>query len=102
MADGRAPAANPDPKLIAAVAQAHLWFEALRSGEAASVRDLAIGLGLDRGDVGRTLPLASLAPDIVQDIFDGRQPLELTVSRLRRIGELPASWAAQRQLLGFA
>ena len=66
------------------------------------VLDLANGHGVDRGNVSKTLPLAFLAPDIVQDIFDGRQPLELTASRLKRIGELPASWAAQRQLLGLA
>ena len=102
MADERAPAANPDRKLIDAVIQAHRWFEDLRSGEVASVLDLANGHGLDRGNVSKTLPLAFLAPDIVQDILDGRQPPELAASRLKRIGELPASWAAQRQLLGFA
>ena len=80
--------------------QATRWFEDLRSGEAALVLDLANGHGVDRGNVGKALPLACLAPDIVQDILDGRQPLELTASRLKRIGELPASWSAQRQLLG--
>ena len=43
-----------------------------------------------------------LAPDIVEAILAGRQPVELTVSRLKRIGDLPVSWAEQRQLLGFA
>jgi hypothetical protein len=102
LAGGRALATNPDPKLIDAVTQAHRWFEDLRSGEVASVRDLAEGHSVDRGNVSKTLPLAFLAPDIVQDVLDGRQPLELTASRLKRIGELPASWTAQRQLLGFA
>ena len=64
-----------------AVIQAHRWFEDLRSGEVASVPDLAKGRGVDRGNVGKTLPLAFPAPDIVQDILDGRQPLELTASR---------------------
>ncbi len=100
LAGEQGPSANPDPKLIDAVIQAHRWFEDLRSGEVASVLDLAKGHGVDRGNVSKTLPLAFLAPDIVQDILDGRQPLELTTSRLKRIGELPASWSAQRQLLG--
>jgi len=43
-----------------------------------------------------------LPPDIVEAILDGRQPFELTASRLKRIRDLPISWAEQRQLLGFA
>jgi hypothetical protein len=46
------------------------------------------------------LPLAFLAPDIVEAILQGRQPVELTVLRLKRIG-LPLSWVEQRRLLGF-
>jgi hypothetical protein len=47
------------------------------------------------------LPLGLLAPDIVTGVLEGRQPVELTTSRLKWIGNLPPSWAAQRQLLGF-
>jgi hypothetical protein len=67
-----------------------------------SVTDLAKLHGVDRCEAGRTLPLAFLAPDIVEAILDGRQPLELTATRLKRIGELPPNWSAQRALLGFA
>ena len=42
-----------------------------------------------------------LAPDIVEAIFDGRQPVELTVARLKRVRDLPVSWTEQRQVLGF-
>ena len=48
----------------------------------------------------RCLPLAFPAPDIVEAILQGRQPVELTVLRLKRIG-LPLSWVEQRRLLGF-
>jgi hypothetical protein len=47
------------------------------------------------------LPLAYLAPDITQAILEGRQPVDLTAFRLKRIGALPVSWAEQRRLLGF-
>ncbi len=50
----------------------------------------------------RILPLGLLAPDIIEAILAGRQPIELTAKRLKRIRDLPVSWAEQRQLLGFA
>jgi hypothetical protein len=46
------------------------------------------------------LPLAFLAPDIVEAILQGRQPVELTALRLKRT-RLPLSWVEQRRLLGF-
>ena len=42
-----------------------------------------------------------LAPDIIQAIIEGRQPAELTAARLKRMYDLPISWAEQRRLLGF-
>jgi hypothetical protein len=95
------PTSYLDPKLIAAVAQAHHWFTALRSGAVASVRDLAERDRVDRGEVSRILRLAFLAPDIVEAILDGRLPVELTLARLTRIADLPVSWAEQRLALRF-
>jgi hypothetical protein len=65
------------------------------------VRNLARQHQVDQGDVSRILPLAFLAPDIVEAILAGRQPVELTVSGLKRGPELPASWAKQRQMPGL-
>jgi len=92
----------PDPHLIAAVAQGRHWFAQIRGGDARSVRDLAERHGVNQGDVSRILPLGLLAPDITQAILDGRQPIELTAKRLKRISDLPVSWAEQRRVLGFA
>ncbi|MBE9554681.1 MAG: recombinase family protein [Proteobacteria bacterium] len=100
--DARERPPAPDPKLILAVAQGRKWFAEIKQGNVRSVRDLAKRRGVDQGDVSRVLPLALLAPDIVDAILAGRQPIELTVSRLKRIGDLPVSWAEQRRLLGFA
>ena len=47
-----------------------------------------------------SISLTRPAPDIVESILRGRQPVELTVLRLKRIG-LPLSWIEQRRLLGF-
>ena len=67
-----------------------------------SVGDLVKHHGIDQGDVSRRLPLAFLAPDIIEAILGGRQPIELTAARMMRIRDLPLSWAEQRQRLGFA
>ena len=95
------PSASPDPKLLCLIANAHRWFSELRSGDAKSVHDLAARYGVHWADVSRTLPLAFLAPDIVEAILIGCQPVDLTVTRLRRMQNPPTSWAHQRQLLGF-
>ena len=45
--------------------------------------------------------LAFLAPDIVEAILAGRQPVEFTANRIRRVGTLPLDWDDQRRRLGF-
>ncbi len=63
--------------------------------------ELAKHHGVDRTDVGRGIPLSFLAPDIVEAILDGSQPTEMTAARLKRVRDLPLSWAEQREILGF-
>jgi DNA invertase Pin-like site-specific DNA recombinase len=96
------PTSTPDPRLIATVAQGHRWFAQIRDSDVQSVRELSESLGVNQGDVSRILPLGLLAPDIVEAILAGHQPIELTARRLKRICDLPVSWAEQRRLLGFA
>ncbi|MBY0509252.1 MAG: hypothetical protein K2P94_03780 [Rhodospirillaceae bacterium] len=83
------------------VARAHIWFEQLKSAERKSVEDIATAEKLDAGDVSRALPLAFLAPSIIEAILDGKQPADLTAERLRRMAQLPHSWDEQRRVLGF-
>jgi hypothetical protein len=94
-------AANPDAKLIRLVVQAHLWIDDLVSGRAASVREIALRSSIDEGDVSRFIPLAFLAPDIVEAVLAGKQPIELTSEKLKRLTMLPHAWEDQRRLLGF-
>jgi site-specific DNA recombinase len=49
--------------------------------------------------VGRLIRLAFLAPDIVESIVEGRQPITLTAEALTRRIELPLSWCSQRTAL---
>ena len=93
-------AAAPDENLIALVAQARRWLDQLAAGEIGSAREIARGGGIDASEVSRTIQLAFLAPDIVEVVLAGHQPVELTLSRLMR-GELPLEWHRQRRLLGF-
>ena len=101
VAGGSTPSAAPDPKLLSLIANAHRWFSELQSGDAKSVHHLAARHGVHWADVSRTLPLAFLEPDIVDAILIGCRPVDLTTTRLRRMRNLPTSWAHQRQLLGF-
>ena len=54
----------------------------------------------DPSNVSRSLQLAFLAPDLVGAILDGRQPSELTATKLKRLDKLPLLWEDQRALLG--
>ena len=50
--------------------------------------------------VSRLLPLAFLAPDIVDQILQGRHPAELSAARLTNRLDLPLDWVHQRALIG--
>jgi site-specific DNA recombinase len=90
-----------DETLIKIISNAHRWMHQLQTAAAATVVEIAKSECLDDGEVSRVLPLAFLAPDIVEAILDGRQPLNLTARDLKRLKPLPTSWANQRQVLGF-
>jgi site-specific DNA recombinase len=100
--NGRDSEPRPDTVLITLIAKAHQWLNALVNGSAHSITELAAGVNEDRNEISRCLPLAFLAPDIVENILRGTQPVDLTVEKLRRIGSLPHQWDEQRSLLGFA
>ncbi len=93
--------ARTDPALIKAIARARTWFDELQSGQAKSAQDIATRYNTSSRYVGHLLPLAFLAPDIIEAIVAGRQPADLTVEALVKHIDLPADWSEQRRLLGF-
>ena len=95
------PASNPDPVLITAVVKAHRWFEMLKNGEAQTMGALARAEKVQRTYITSLLPLALLAPDITEAILEGRQPIDLSLQRLRSMVPLPVVWSEQRSTLGF-
>jgi site-specific DNA recombinase len=90
---------RPVPSLIKAVARAHRWPEQIIHGELKGRHSIAQRTGLDERYVGRVLQCALLAPDIVEAILDGHQPLDLGIQKLLK--NLPLDWIAQRRALGF-
>jgi site-specific DNA recombinase len=92
---------SPNANLTAVVAKAHRCLSLLTKGGLASMEEVAKVVSLPASEVSRILPLAFLAPDIVQAILSGKQPITLTAKRLKRLPALPQDWAEQRQLLGF-
>lgn len=90
-----------DSVLVDAIAQGHNWVKQLSTGLAKSAAEIAAGAGIDDGEVTRVLPLAFLAPDIVEAILTGRQPVTLTARYLKRLKPIPITWAEQRRVLGF-
>ena len=98
---GSTPEPAHDDGLIKLIADSHKWFAHITAGDAATVREVANLAAVDLGDVSRFLPLAFLAPDIVEAILNGRQPVELTAERLKRLKSLPKTWDEQRKMLGF-
>ena len=87
---------GPRLPIQTALIQAHQGMEQIISGKATTMRQIAQALNMDRSFVARTLQLANLAPDIVKAIWENRQPVSLTLNKLRR--GIPDNWAEQRKL----
>ena len=86
-----------DRALVRAIALARSWSIRLASGDAPSLKTLAMSEGYCDHYAARLLPLAWLAPDLVELILQGRQPAAISLGALTR-RPLPVSWEDQRQL----
>lgn len=90
-----------DETLITAVKRSFRWWRLLTEEGAWTIQKLAEKDQVDASDVTRFLPLVILAPDIVEAILDGKQPADLTLERIKKMGPLPVDWEEQRIALGF-
>src|SRR5271166_17101 len=94
--------AEVDAGLAAMIIEAFAIRNHLMSGSDASIEAMTERLGLAKGRLTSLLRLSYLAPDIVRAIIEGRQPIELTPTRLLRLSKnLPHDWHEQRHFLGF-
>ncbi|MDO9314893.1 MAG: hypothetical protein Q7T97_10155 [Burkholderiaceae bacterium] len=100
---GESATRGTDAKLVALISKAPDWFERLSSGRCDSVQAIAQQEQIASSSyVTRVIYLAFLAPDLVQRIVRGEEPVGLTADRLIRMGPLPVAWEDQRVLLGMA
>ncbi len=86
-------------RLIRDIVQARQWLADLIGGRASGIADLARRSACNAAHVSRRISLALLAPDVVEMILSGTQPVQLTPERLKQACPLPVSWDEQRALL---
>jgi hypothetical protein len=68
-----------DENLMSALARAFFWQELLDSGRVKNMTELAKAEKIGLARMQKMLKLARLAPDIVEEIARGRQPVELSL-----------------------
>lgn len=90
--------ANQEPNLIQAVLDARRRFRSYTGDNDMTLSQIAEMDSTDTAEVSRSLQLAFLAPSLVSAILDGRQPHELTATKLKRLDKLPLLWEDQRVL----
>jgi len=72
---------EPDASLTKAVIRGHAWWHRRLSGHAQSIADIAATEGINDRCIRRLMGLAFLAPDIIERILDGQQPVERAIPR---------------------
>lgn len=90
-----------DPGLIRLLVRAREARRAFEAGRGKSLREVAAAERKDPDYFSVLVKLSYLAPDIVSDILQGKQPPSLSRQKLARIRALPQIWSEQRWLLGF-
>jgi site-specific DNA recombinase len=85
----------PDRSLVKLLAKAQRWLDLLITGSVSTLEDLARTEGADPTDVSRILPLALLAPRLIENILAGSCPPGLTLMKLKRLRNLPLDWLSQ-------
>jgi hypothetical protein len=85
-----------DNRLICNIAKAHSWFEQMKSGK--SFDEIANAEQTSKRRVQQMIDLAFLAPDIVRDVLEGKQPVGFTSDWCLR-HTLPSDWDEQRNLV---
>jgi site-specific DNA recombinase len=92
-------AQRTDPALLRALARGYQWFGELAAGTAVSTSQIAAREGVSDSYVRHMVPLALLAPSVVESICAGRQGVCLSAERLKTQAGIPIEWDAQHQLL---
>jgi len=95
MTDGIAPVTTrADPVLLKALARAFRYQRMLDQGRYATITEMAAAERIERGYLGSLLRLTLLAPDIVEDLLEGRYREPAGLPDL--MTPLPVAWETQR------
>lgn len=92
------PAATIDTAMVKAIARAFRWQKLLENGTYTCLDEIAKAERIGPSFTSRIIRIASLSPDIVDAILDGRQPAYLTLKDL--MCPFPVEWERQRSYLG--
>lgn len=84
-----------DETLFKNIALAHRYFGMIRTGKTYS--EIAEAEGASKRRVQQLVELAFLAPDVIRDAFEGRQPTGMTSEWLAR-HSFPPIWRDQREM----
>ena len=87
-------------KLINALAKAYKWQQMLKNDSRLTITALAEKEKVRPDYVSRFLRLNLLAPDIVIDILEGKQPRDLRLQDLMT-KPIPDLWQEQKEVFGF-
>ncbi|WP_075291076.1 recombinase family protein [Pararhizobium arenae] len=90
---------QPDPLLIAMLAKAHLYLEALTDGCETSIAEIGKRFNISGPDVSRLLPMAFLSPKVTEAILTGRQSPAITIARLTRMSDVSTEWTDHHKLI---
>ena len=88
-----------EPALLRALARGYQWFSELAAGTAVSTTQIASREGVSVSYVRHMVPLALLAPSVVESICAGQQGVCLSAERLKTQAGIPIEWDAQQRLL---
>ena len=100
MPEGAALPRRTDSTLVKALARAFRWKRMLKSGEFATIAELAEREGIAPSYMTRVLRLTLLAPDIVEAILDGKQGQEVTLARV--LEPFSVEWEEQYDAMAMA
>ncbi len=85
-----------DTILIKNIDAAQKWYAALRQGQ--TLKQIADASDIRQSRIRQMIGLAFLAPDILQSILDGNQPINFT-SQWVKHNPIPADWDKQRDVV---
>lgn len=90
---------GPDLAMVKLIGRGMRWFNELLNDRDATIAAIARREGFSACYVGTVMELAFLAPDLKQEILEGRHPRGLTSGLLKSLCPLPPCWKKQRELI---